>query len=44
MAGIQVTTAPTAQAVSLQEAKEYLRVDDSTDERIVRPYRQTAPA
>ena len=42
MAGIQVTTAPTAQALSLQEVKEYLRVDDSTDERIVRPFIETA--
>ena len=38
MAGIQVTTAPTAQALSLQEVKEYLRLDDSADERIVRPF------
>ena len=37
MAGIKVTTAPTAEPLSLQEVKEYLRVDDATDERVVQP-------
>ena len=37
MAGITVTTEPTAEPLSLQEVKEYLRVDDATDERVVRP-------
>ena len=42
MAGIQITTAPTAEPLSLQEVKEYLRVTDSTDERVVRPLIETA--
>ena len=42
MAGLQVTTEPTAEPLSLQEVKEYLRVDDSTDERVVRPLIETA--
>jgi|TARA_R110001599_G_scaffold258577_1_gene458811 hypothetical protein len=42
MSGLQVTTPPVQEPVSLQEAKEYLRVDDSTDERIVRPFIETA--
>ena len=37
MAGFKVTTAPTAEPLSLQEVKEYLRVDDATDERVVQP-------
>ncbi len=37
MAGFSVTTAPTAEPLSLQEVKEYLRVDDATDERVVAP-------
>ena len=37
MAGIKVTTAPTAEPLSLQEVKEYLRVEDATDERVVQP-------
>lgn len=37
MAGLKVTTEPTAEPLSLQEVKEYLRVDDSTDERVVQP-------
>jgi len=37
MAGLTVTTEPTAEPLSLQEVKEYLRVDDATDERVVRP-------
>ena len=35
-------TAPTQEPVTLQEVKEYLRVDDSTDERIIRPFIETA--
>ena len=42
MAGIQITTEPTAEPLSLQEVKEYLRVTDSTDERVVRPLIETA--
>ena len=42
MAGIQITTAPTQEPVSLQEVKEYLRVEDNTDERILRPFIETA--
>lgn len=37
MSGLTVTTEPTAEPLSLQEVKEYLRVDDATDERVVRP-------
>ena len=37
MAGIKVTTAPTAEPLSLQEVKEYLRLEDASDERIVQP-------
>ena len=37
MAGFTVSTEPTAEPLSLQEVKEYLRVEDSTDERIVQP-------
>ena len=37
MAGLTVTTEPTAEPLSLQEVKEYLRVDGATDERVVRP-------
>ena len=37
MAGIKVTTEPTAEPLSLQEVKEYLRIDDATDERVVQP-------
>tara|TARA_B100000700_G_scaffold243008_1_gene270802 strand:+ start:800 stop:1453 length:654 start_codon:yes stop_codon:yes gene_type:complete len=37
MAGLTVSTEPTAEPLSLQEVKEYLRVEDSTDERIVQP-------
>ena len=37
MAGITVSTEPTAEPLSLQEVKDYLRVEDSTDERILQP-------
>ena len=42
MAGITVSTEPTAEPLSLQEVKEYLRVEDSTDERVVQPLISTA--
>lgn len=42
MAGLTVTTQPTAEPVSLQEVKQYLRVEDSTDERVIRPLIETA--
>ena len=32
MSGLQITTEPTQEPLSLQEVKEYLRVEDSTDE------------
>jgi hypothetical protein len=41
MAGLQVTTAPTVEPLTLQEVKEYLRVEDSTDERVIRPFVET---
>ena len=37
MAGLIVSTEPTAEPLSLQEVKEYLRVEDATDERVVQP-------
>ena len=37
MAGIKVTTEPTAEPLSLQEVKEYLRLEDASDERVVQP-------
>ena len=42
MAGLVVSTAPTEEPLSLQEVKEYLRVEDSTDERVVRPMIEAA--
>lgn len=42
MAGLTLDTGPTQEPVTLQEVKEYLRVDDSTDERIIRPFIETA--
>lgn len=42
MAGLTVTTQPTAEPVSLQEVKQYLRIEDSTDERVIRPFIETA--
>ena len=42
MAGLVTTTGPTQEPVTLQEVKEYLRVDDATDERVVRPFIETA--
>ena len=37
MAGLTVITEPSQEPVTLQEVKEYLRVDDATDERVIRP-------
>tara|TARA_R100001480_G_scaffold30105_1_gene41029 strand:+ start:447 stop:1109 length:663 start_codon:yes stop_codon:yes gene_type:complete len=37
MAGLIVSTEPTAEPLSLQEVKEYLRLEDASDERIVQP-------
>ena len=42
MAGLKISVEPTQEPVTLQEVKEYLRVDDSTDERIIRPFIETA--
>jgi len=42
MAGLVVDTGPTQEPVTLQEVKEYLRVDDATDERVVRPFIESA--
>ena len=42
MAGLQITTTPTTEPVTLQEAKEYLRLGDSTDERILQNFIETA--
>jgi len=42
MAGLTTVTGPTQEPVTLQEVKEYLRVDDATDERVVRPFIETA--
>ena len=38
MAGLQIATAPTREPVQLQEVKEYLRIADSVDERLLRPF------
>ena len=42
MAGLTITTEPTQEPVTLQEVKEYLRIEDSTDERLLRPFIETA--
>lgn len=42
MAGIQVTTEPTQEPLTLQEVKDYLRLQDSTDERLIRSLIETA--
>lgn len=42
MAGLVVTTEPEQEPVTLQEVKEYLRVEDNTDERNLRPLIETA--
>ena len=42
MSGLVVSVEPTQEPVTLQEVKDYLRVDDSTDERIIRPFIESA--
>lgn len=42
MAGIKVHTEPSQEPLTLQEVKEYLRVEDSTDERNIRPLIEAA--
>mgnify|MGYP001347854336 CR=1 FL=1 len=42
MSGITIHTEPAQEPVTLQEVKEYLRVEDSTDERTIRPLIETA--
>jgi len=42
MAGTVVTTQPAQEPITLQEAKEHLRVEDGIDERLLRPLIQTA--
>ena len=42
MSGIQVKTEPAQEPVTLQEVKDYLRVEDNTDERVIRPFIETA--
>jgi hypothetical protein len=42
MAGLTVTVEPTQEPVTLQEVKEYLRLEDSLDERNLRPMLETA--
>jgi hypothetical protein len=38
MSGIQVTTSPVEEPLAMQEVKDYLRVEDGVDERIIRPF------
>ena len=42
MAGLIINTEPVQEPVTLQEVKEYLRVEDSTDERTLRPLIESA--
>jgi hypothetical protein len=42
MSGIQITTAPTQEPVSIQDVKEHLRLDDNQDERLLQTYIETA--
>ena len=42
MSGLKVITEPTQEPLSLQEVKDYLRVENSTDERTIRPLIETA--
>ena len=42
MGGLTVATAPSVEPVSLQEVKEYLRLEDGVDERLLRPFVETA--
>lgn len=42
MAGLTVSVEPTQEPVTLQEVKEYLRLEDSVDERNLQPMAETA--
>ena len=42
MAGLTVTTEPSQEPVTLEEVKEYLRLEDSVDERNLRPMVEAA--
>lgn len=42
MAGLKIATEPTQEPLSLQEVKDYLRVEDNTDERILQAMIETA--
>tara|TARA_R100000773_G_C4221020_1_gene119848 strand:+ start:1005 stop:1661 length:657 start_codon:yes stop_codon:yes gene_type:complete len=42
MAGLTIATEPTVEPVQLQEVKDYLKIEDSVDERLLRPFIQTA--
>ena len=42
MAGLQIQTEPNQEPLSLQEVKDYLRVEDTTDERILQAMIETA--
>lgn len=42
MSGISVVQEPAQEPVTLQEVKEYLRIEDSTDERVIRPFIEAA--
>jgi hypothetical protein len=42
MAGLTIATEPTQEPLSLQEVKDYLRVEDNTDERILQSMIETA--
>ena len=42
MAGLKIATEPNQEPISLQEAKDYLRVENSTDERIIQAMIETA--
>ena len=42
MAGLTVSTEPTQEPVTLQEVKEYLRLEDSVDERNLQPIVEAA--
>lgn len=42
MSGLVITTEPSQEPLTLQEVKEYLRVEDNTDERNLRPLIETA--
>lgn len=42
MSGLKILTEPAQEPVTLQEVKEYLRVEDNTDERNLRPLIESA--